>query len=62
MLDGALKPLGVRINPSCRFVCNDTQAVTPFAAESMNQAAGFFVSQTAGFASAIAQNRPKLSF
>jgi hypothetical protein len=34
--------------------------VTAFAAKSMNQAAGFFMSQAAGFASAIAQHRPML--
>ena len=36
--------------------------MTPFAAQPVDQAAGFFMCQTAGFASAITQNRPALFF
>jgi hypothetical protein len=36
--------------------------VTAFATESMNQTAGFFMVQPAGFTGAIAQDRPKRFF
>jgi hypothetical protein len=46
----------------CRLIADNHQTVTPFATQTMDQPAGLFMGQTAGFASAIAQNRPALLF
>jgi hypothetical protein len=48
-------------HPTRRFIADDAQAVTPFAAKSMHQTTRFFVRQLTRFASAIAQHRPDFS-
>jgi hypothetical protein len=50
------------IHPARGFIADDYQAVTALATEPVNQAAGVFMSQAAGFASAIAQNGPTRFF
>jgi hypothetical protein len=45
-----------RTHPCRRFISDNDQAVTAFAAESMNQTTRIFVRQTAGFAATVTEH------